>query len=101
MKRFILGILCALAAAAPALPQVQKDSLANLIQSGNRKAALERLRAGADAEAQVARTFAAERRYPIWTSSTRCWPRASMSILNSTCTVQAVVETADDLSILC
>ena len=48
MKRFILGILCAIAAAAPALSQVQKDSLANLIQSGNRKAALERIRAGAD-----------------------------------------------------
>jgi len=48
VKRFILGILCAIAAAAPALPQVQKDSLANLIQSGNRKTALERIRAGAD-----------------------------------------------------
>jgi ankyrin repeat protein len=48
VKRFILGILCAITAAAPALPQVQKDSLANLIQSGNRKAALERIRAGAD-----------------------------------------------------
>ena len=48
MKRFILGILCAITAAAPALPQVQKNSLANLIQSGNRKAALERIRAGAD-----------------------------------------------------
>ena len=48
MKRFVLGIFCAIAAAAPALPQVQKDSLSNLIQSGNRKAALERIRAGAD-----------------------------------------------------
>src|SRR5262245_65893791 len=48
MKRFILGILCAISAAAPALSQVQKDSLANLIQSGNRKAALESVRAGAD-----------------------------------------------------
>src|SRR5262245_47168281 len=48
MKRFILGILCAISAAAPALPQVHRDSLANLIQSGNRKAALEKIRAGAD-----------------------------------------------------
>jgi uncharacterized protein len=48
VKRFILPILCAVVAAAPALPQVQKNSLANLIQSGNRKAALERIRAGAD-----------------------------------------------------
>jgi len=48
VKRFILGILCAIAAAAPALPQGPKDSLANLIQSGNGKAALERIRAGAD-----------------------------------------------------
>jgi uncharacterized protein len=48
VKRFVFGILCAIAAATPALPQVQKDSLANLIQSGNRKAALERIRAGAD-----------------------------------------------------
>jgi ankyrin repeat protein len=48
VKRFILGILCAISAAAPVLAQAQKDSLGNLIQSGNRKAALERIRAGAD-----------------------------------------------------
>jgi uncharacterized protein len=48
VKRFILGILCAISAASPVLAQAQKDSLGNLIQSGNRKAALERIRAGAD-----------------------------------------------------
>ena len=41
MKRFILVI----AAVAPLLAQ---DSLANLIEAGNRKAALEKIRAGAD-----------------------------------------------------
>jgi ankyrin repeat protein len=34
--------------AAPILAQSSKDSLANLIEAGNRKAALERIRAGAD-----------------------------------------------------
>src|SRR5947207_13218661 len=45
MKRFIL---CVIAAAAPILAQSQTDSLATLIQVGNRKAALEKIRAGAD-----------------------------------------------------
>ncbi len=48
MNVFILAVCCATVAAAPVLAQAQKDSLANLIQTGNRKAALERIRAGAD-----------------------------------------------------
>ena len=48
MKRFILAVLCAAAAAAPVWAQASKDSLAGLIQAGNRKAALEKIRAGAD-----------------------------------------------------
>ncbi len=44
MKRLILALFCVIVADA----QVPKDSLANLIQAGNRKAALERIRAGAD-----------------------------------------------------
>ena len=47
MKRFVLAVFCVIGAAAPLLPQA-KDSLASLIESGNRKAALERIRAGAD-----------------------------------------------------
>jgi ankyrin repeat protein len=45
MKRFILAVFCVIAAAAPVLA---KDSLASLIQRGDRKAALENIRAGAD-----------------------------------------------------
>src|ERR1700686_963790 len=53
LKRFILAVLCLTAAAAvPVLAQTQapttSDSLAHLIQVGNRKAALEKIRAGAD-----------------------------------------------------
>ncbi len=48
MKRFILAVMCMASAALPVLAQAQKESLANLIQQGNRKAALERIRAGAD-----------------------------------------------------
>jgi uncharacterized protein len=51
MKRFILGILCAIFIATPALAQAQKESLGGLIESGNRKAALDRIRAGADVNA--------------------------------------------------
>jgi len=40
-----------LLAAVPALAQSSKDSLASLIETGNRKAALERIRAGADVNA--------------------------------------------------
>ncbi|HEY7334053.1 MAG TPA: ankyrin repeat domain-containing protein [Bryobacteraceae bacterium] len=52
MKRFIPAVYCLAASlAAPALAQIQKDSLANLIESGDRKAALEKIRAGADVNA--------------------------------------------------
>jgi ankyrin repeat protein len=51
MKRFILATLCVIAAAGPVLAQTKPDSLANLIQSGNRKVALEQIRAGADVNA--------------------------------------------------
>src|ERR1700742_1724071 len=46
MKRFILVVGCVIATAASVVAQT--DSLARLIQTGNRKAALERIRAGAD-----------------------------------------------------
>lgn len=52
MKRFILAVCCvALStglAALPILAQVQKDSLVSLIEAGNRKAALDKIKAGAD-----------------------------------------------------
>lgn len=48
MKRFIRTAICGIAAAAALLGQLQAPSLADLIQAGNRKAALERIRAGAD-----------------------------------------------------
>ena len=48
VQRLILGAFCAIAAAAPVCAQAPKGSLATLIQTGNRKAALERIRAGAD-----------------------------------------------------
>jgi ankyrin repeat protein len=49
VKRFALSVFCVMVAMAPAaFAQVQKDSLASLIQAGNRKAALEKIRAGAD-----------------------------------------------------
>ena len=47
MKRFALACVCMLAAVVPALGQ-SRGSLADLIQAGNRKAALDRIRAGAD-----------------------------------------------------
>jgi len=47
MKRFVLAVCCA-AAAAPVWAQAPKSSLADLIEAGNRKAALEKIRAGAD-----------------------------------------------------
>src|ERR1039457_6161157 len=46
MKRFIPAILCIIATAG--LAQSPKDSLACLIEAGNHKAALARIRAGAD-----------------------------------------------------
>ncbi len=48
MRRCILALFCVVAAAAPVLAQARKDSLANLIEAGDRKAALDRIRAGAD-----------------------------------------------------
>src|ERR1700761_5189427 len=48
MKRPILAIAFMIAIAVPVLAQAKKDSLADLIEAGNRKAALERIRAGAD-----------------------------------------------------
>jgi ankyrin repeat protein len=48
MKRFIPAVFCVIAAAMPALAQAQKESLASLIQTGDHKAALARIRAGAD-----------------------------------------------------
>jgi ankyrin repeat protein len=48
MKRFILAVFCITAAALPALAQAPKESLASLIQAGDHKAALARIRAGAD-----------------------------------------------------
>ncbi|HEY7390987.1 MAG TPA: ankyrin repeat domain-containing protein [Bryobacteraceae bacterium] len=46
-KRSVLALICA-AAAVPLSAQAPKVSLANLIEQGNRKAALEQLRSGAD-----------------------------------------------------
>ena len=48
MKRFALAICCVVAAVAPVLAQSGKDSLAGLIEAGNRKAALAKIQAGAD-----------------------------------------------------
>ena len=50
MKRSILSVFCVLAAAS-VWAQAQKSSLADLIQAGNRKAALDQIRAGADVNA--------------------------------------------------
>src|SRR4030095_16632621 len=47
VNRFALACLCVLAAVAPALGQ-SKSSLADLIRAGDRKAALDRIRTGAD-----------------------------------------------------
>src|SRR5437867_12385614 len=56
VKRFILAFFCITAAVGPALGQsqtttqiqnAQKGSLADLIQAGNRKTALDRIRTGA------------------------------------------------------
>jgi ankyrin repeat protein len=50
VKRFILAIFCAIAA-APMWAQAKPDSLADLIQAGNHKAALDKIRTGADVNA--------------------------------------------------
>jgi ankyrin repeat protein len=48
VKSFIPAVFCMIAAAVPGFSQAPKDSLANLIQAGDRKGALARIRAGAD-----------------------------------------------------
>jgi len=48
MKRFILAICGVIAVSAPVLGEIAKESLASLIQAGNHKEALARIRAGAD-----------------------------------------------------
>jgi len=48
MNRFILAICCVVAVSAPVIGEVWKESLASLIQAGNRKEALARIHAGAD-----------------------------------------------------
>jgi ankyrin repeat protein len=47
-ERSILGAVCLIAVAAQLLAQAPKESLASLIQTGNRKTALAKIRAGAD-----------------------------------------------------
>src|SRR5580704_7670733 len=47
MNHFIPAVLC-LIASAPLFAQAPKDSLASLIQAGNHKAALAKIRSGAD-----------------------------------------------------
>jgi ankyrin repeat protein len=51
VKRLFLAVVFVIAADAPVLAQAQNTSLANLIQSGNRKVALEQIRAGVDVNA--------------------------------------------------
>lgn len=48
MKRFIPAVFCLISAAGPVLGQAGNQPLAGLIQAGNRGAALDRIRAGAD-----------------------------------------------------
>jgi uncharacterized protein len=48
VKLTIVAVFCVIAAAAQVLAQAPKDSLASLIEAGNHKAALARIRAGAD-----------------------------------------------------
>ena len=48
MKPFILAVFCVAAAVSQAQAQTKPGSLASLIEAGNRKAALERIRAGVD-----------------------------------------------------
>jgi len=48
LKRFILAAYCAATVAVAIWAQAPKASLADLIEQGNRKAALEQIRAGAD-----------------------------------------------------
>src|SRR6266446_6160557 len=48
MKRFIFAACCVITASLLVLAQARQGSLASLIQKGDRKAALEKIRAGAD-----------------------------------------------------
>jgi ankyrin repeat protein len=48
VKRFIFAACCVITASLPFLAQTRQGSLASLIQKGDRKAALDRIRAGAD-----------------------------------------------------
>ena len=58
MRRSILAVFIVIGAAVPVLAQARPDSLATLIQTGNRKAALDKIRAGADVnEAQPDGTY--------------------------------------------
>jgi len=50
-KHSIVAFFCVAAAAMPVWAQAQKESLATLIEEGNRKAALARIHAGADVNA--------------------------------------------------
>jgi ankyrin repeat protein len=51
VNSFILGVCCVVGAAVSVWAQAPKSSLADLIQSGNRKAALDQIRAGTDVNA--------------------------------------------------
>src|SRR5262249_40634396 len=48
VRRFIFGACCVITAFLPVLAQNRQGALATLIQKGDRKAALEKIRAGAD-----------------------------------------------------
>jgi ankyrin repeat protein len=48
VNRLIIASFCVVAALSPFPAKAQKDSLAGLIEAGNRKAALDRIRAGAN-----------------------------------------------------
>lgn len=50
-KHSILAVLCTAAAVTPLWAEAQKESLPDLIEQGNRKAALAQIRAGADVNA--------------------------------------------------
>jgi uncharacterized protein len=51
VKRSSIALFCLTAAALPIWAQAPKESLASLIEEGNRKAALDQIRAGADVNA--------------------------------------------------
>jgi uncharacterized protein len=48
MQRFLLAVCCVIAVSGPVFGEISKESLAGLIQEGNHKEALARIRAGAD-----------------------------------------------------